>query len=301
MMKHLLYLIICVIGLSGLSDLQAQDLPLTRNAVDLFQMEKLDEAKEIIDQAVVSETENKQAYTWFVHGFIYKELYKKKDQMSKDSEFRHIALKSAEKSIQLDSEKKYFDNNSKAISFIAAKYYNDALESAQGQSSLNFDQAYEYFDHFVEASKILDPDKSYTQYEKDIHKQVAESYQNLFLKDTENKEMLEKAIEHYKMALEIDQKDYDSNYNLAINYYNSGVRKISAINHKTPIHELMMIQEDCVELFKLSLPYMMEAHTQTKKRVEPLKGLMAIYRALNEDEKSTYYQDQLEASLEEND
>ena len=133
----------------------------------------------------------------------------------------------------------------------------------------------------------------------DLHKTAAQSYQDMYSADHSRSDMLENAIQEYIKALSINSKDYDSNINLAINYYNLGVQEISEINHNTPIQELIMIQEECVGYFKKSLPYMLEAHSQTKERVEPLKGLMAIYKALNDDEKSDDYKEKLSQVIQE--
>jgi hypothetical protein len=92
----------------------------------------------------------------------------------------------------------------------------------------------------------------------------------------------------------MDPKDYQANYNIAINYYNQGAYKIRQVNYNTEIYELIMIQDESVKLFKQSLPYMLEAHSQRPNRKETLKGLMAIYRSLSDEQKSNQYKNRLE-------
>jgi tetratricopeptide (TPR) repeat protein len=104
-------------------------------------------------------------------------------------------------------------------------------------------------------------------------------------------------VEFYKKALELNPEEYSANHNLAINLYNRGVFKIRKINHNTEIFELISIQEECVIYFKRSLPWMLKANELNENREETVKGILAIYRSLSNEEQAMFYEDQLELIL----
>ena len=95
----------------------------------------------------------------------------------------------------------------------------------------------------------------------------------------------------------MDGRDYTARYNLAINLYNRGVSELKSIDHTTSMFELMEIQDICVLLFQEALEPMLEAHNMERNRMETLKGLMTIYRALSQNEESEKYKRLLEEAI----
>ena len=92
MKKRLFIVIAALLGLS-LGKANAQNLPQTREAAELLQKGNLALAQEKIDQAVLSE-ESGFAYSWFIHAYTYKELYKANPKDSLEYTTRKKAIDS---------------------------------------------------------------------------------------------------------------------------------------------------------------------------------------------------------------
>lgn len=290
-------ILFALIGLGGTTQV---DLPMTGDASRIFQSGDLSGAREKIDAAVLDDLEKEHPYTWYVRGFIYKEMYKQLEKLYLYSENREIALASIQQSMLLDPQNKYWENNQKAIKFLADSYYNDAVVISRSLGKDNLDQPEFFFSKYKNARVIAEPDYDFSEQELIMYKSLAKGYNQIYVQDLDqNIEYIARSIEYYEKALAIQPDDYESNYNTAISYYNQGVQKIRKVNHNTDIFELIVIQDQCVELFKSSLPYMLAAHEMNQERKETLKGLMAIYYSLSDYERSKYYKETLLRLIEE--
>ena len=87
-------------------------------------------------------------------------------------------------------------------------------------------------------------------------------------------------------------------YNLAVTWYNEGVRKIRAINRQVTLTELMRIQSECVDYFNRALGFMESAYAIHSTMPRNLNGLMSIHRALDHREESARFKAELEALKE---
>ncbi|NNE54463.1 MAG: hypothetical protein HKN32_00485 [Flavobacteriales bacterium] len=285
---------IVLLGLLSLSgNLLAQtNLPITQRAARLAVGGELVEARAVIDEAVgTKEAEN--AYMWYVHGFIHKEIFKQIENESVASENREIAVESITRSKELDALGQYREDTHHALEYLATTYYNQAVSMVESLDPERLPQVEEYFDKYVEIFSIADPMHDFQPLRIQVLKSVAQAYEKVSENEGGEEKYMNMAIDYYKQALALDPEDYEANYNTAIDYYNQGVHRIKRINHKTEIYELLVIQEECITLFKSSLPYMLKAHEYDPERKETLIGLMAIYRALNDYELSDKYKNTL--------
>jgi tetratricopeptide (TPR) repeat protein len=271
---------------------QAQEIPLTNKAASLCQSGDLIGAREVSDQALAGD-EALHPYAWYVKGYIHKEIYKLIEKQSLYSTNRIDAVSAIKKSLSLDSDGLYREFNSKALDFLGVSYYNDALLLIESFDADDNELIFSYYDTFKELMVLSDPFYDFTQFDLDFNKAIAGSYEKLFYTDVQQKELVQQAIRYYGLALQINPEDYTSNFNTAIDLYNQGVYKVRLIDYDTEIVELLMIQDDCIKLFKRALPFMLKAHEQTPERRETLVALMAIYRALNDYERSEYFQETL--------
>lgn len=272
-----------------------ETLPITNKAVQQCQVDDLMGAKATILEAMLSEDEAEHPYTWFVKGYIFKEIYKQVEKKAPNSENRELAVDAILHSIELDNSRTYWDNNKSALEFLAMTYFNDAADQSRSLNQNNLDKPELYFNKYKELTLLIDPSSDFSQKEIELYRSLGGACHRLYNENKdENASYFDKANGYYEQVLERDPNDYKSNYNLAISYYNKGVHRIRQIDHNTEIFELILIQDECIDLFKLSLPYMLKAHELKPERKETLKGLMAIYKSLSNDEKASHYQQVLE-------
>ena len=114
--------------------------------------------------------------------------------------------------------------------------------------------------------------------------------------DAENRAVyLDKAKEVYKKIIELDGNHMRANYNLALLYYNQAVNIMNNMDDDDDdIFLLNDIQDQCIELFKKSLPYFNKAHELDPNNKEVLIGLGGVHFSLNDMEKSEEYKAKLQ-------
>ena len=282
--------LLCLLSVSG--NLLAQtNLPITQRAARMALAGDLVEARAVINEAITTK-EAEDAYTWYVHGFIHKEIFKNIENEAVNSENRETAIESIVKARDLDKIKAYSTDIHHALEYMASTYYNQTVNMIESVDPEWLEQAEGHFDRYVEVMSLTDHEYDFQSQRVHMLKNLAQAYEKVY-ENSGDEDDIHKAIEHYRLALELAPEDYEANYNTAIDFYNQGVHRIKRINHKTEIFELLMIQEECIALFKESLPYMLKAYEHDPERKETLIGLMAIYRALNEYEESEKYKNTL--------
>jgi tetratricopeptide (TPR) repeat protein len=276
---------------------QAQDLVLTNEAARLCQEKKYDDARSKINEAMQSEMELNHPFTWYVQGFIYKEIYKEKESLQRDSEARTKAVESLCKSIELDHKKEYSKMSRAALQYLCNTYYNDAMLRSREFDMTNDTSPAIYFMQFKLLMHIVDPAKNLSIYDKDYHKAMAQRYYTLWIKDTDNTVPVNKAIENYDEAISIDSTDCDINFNLAIIYYNQAVFMIRKIGPDTDIIEMLILQEKAVSLYKKTIPFLHASERNCPPKKEVLKGLMFVYGRLEREAQELEYKDKYERLL----
>lgn len=254
------------------------------------------------------------ARAWYVAGYSHKERYK-------DSAFLNASTSktaSAERSIaviqlltayELDKNSAFPGVISElvedALDYLSKTYMNDAVKGVHGFQMGMDEEVMTYFKAFVKIKNVLSPDENWVREEVELEKNLAKANRILLESiDLNNpssmqkrEALFEKVVSHYLRAIELDGRDYTARYNLAINLYNRGVSELKSIDHTTSMFELMEIQDICVLLFQEALEPMLEAHNMERNRMETLKGLMTIYRALSQNEESEKYKRLLEEAI----
>lgn len=254
------------------------------------------------------------ARAWYVAGYSHKERYK-------DSAFLNASTSktaSAERSIaviqlltayELDKNSAFPGAISElvedALDYLSKTYMNDAVKGVHGFQMGMDEEVMTYFKAFVKIKNVLSPDENWVREEVELEKNLAKANRILLESiDLNNpssmqkrEALFEKVVSHYLRAIELDGRDYTARYNLAINLYNRGVSELKSIDHTTSMFELMEIQDICVLLFQEALEPMLEAHNMERNRMETLKGLMTIYRALSQNEESEKYKRLLEEAI----
>lgn len=286
--NYILTLIVLCLSLVSL----AQPGPLAIKAAKLADSGDLIGAQNVIELALETE-EAKEAWTWYVKGFILKEIFVEIDNGNVYSKNRELAVESIVKAQELDDENAYSKDIRNALEFLAKTYFNHSVDQHETLDPEMMEGSEAFFVKFKETYLLADPMFDLSSYSVDYYNGLAKSYEKVHVMRSNDQEYIEASIRYYKLALTLAPENYHANYNTAINYYNLAVNRIKKIDHQTEIIELLMIQEECLILFRQSLPYMLKAHKQNPKRKETLTGLMAIYRAMNEYDKSDGYKNAL--------
>lgn len=261
------------------------------NAYKSFTEGNLERAKMHIDSASVHPETMKDAQVWYLRGFIYKELYNKREKGNPVSSAREEALSSFIKSIALDTTAESVRENKVNLQYLATTFYNDAV------SHLNiggYEAAILSYQKYRDAMKIYDPFADLKNRDIEFRLALASAYTKLYEADNKNDSLFEQARKLYIEVLAADPENLSANYNLGILYYNKAVNIINALDYDMDMMALMEIQEKCVDIFKQSLPYMEKAYALNPKRKETLVGLSGIYFSLNEFEKSNAIKAELE-------
>jgi len=282
-------------------------------AISFAESGAYDNALKMIEPHLDNDAKN-DARAWYVAGYAHKGRYK-------DSAFLHSSTSktaSAERSIAVIQLMKAYelDKNSafpgliselveEALDYLSKTYMNDAVKGVHGFQMGMDGEVLTYFMEFVKIKNVLSPDENWIREEVELEKNLAKAnrilLESIDLNNTSRTQkqeaLFEKVVSHYLRAIELDGRDYTARYNLAINLYNRGVSELRSIDHTTSMFELMEIQDICVLLFQEALEPMLAAHNMERNRMETLKGLMTIYRALSQNEESAKYKSLLEEAI----
>jgi hypothetical protein len=262
-------------------------------AISFLQQGNLDSAMANIDQAIVHQQTALDAESWYIRGFIYKSIYNKNEKANKESNARLVALASFKKSLALDGSEGNVQENVKNIKYLASTLYNDAAASLD---SVDYKIAIRNFGLYKEYYPLVDSSQAnIRQKDIDFSLAIASLYTKIFESDRKGKtEFLRLAKESYNKVLQLDPNNIGANYNMGILYYNQAVNLINQSDYDLDIVALNDIQDNSINLFKESLPFMEKAYSLDPRRKETLLGLSGIYFSLNEFEKSNMFKQKLE-------
>ncbi len=267
----------------------AQDYKV-QQAYDCVKNGKLDSAKYYIEVSIKDEIAKNDFQTWYIRGFIYKELYKQKELDNINSNARKIAVESFNKSIELDKEKAQYESSVQNLKYLGSKYYNDAKKSID---SINYEISIDCFKNYISISKSLDP--NFDEKTKSIDYYLALSYYFQEIFESKNSvKSLDKTKEYLNKALEINSNSIMANKNMAVLYYNMGVNIIKKMDYDVDLEELYKLQEEATKLFKHAEPFMTKAYNLSPGDKTILEGMQGIYYQLNDSEKSNEFKKKLE-------
>jgi tetratricopeptide (TPR) repeat protein len=292
-MKHIYSLILCVMmALSAVA--QAQELPLANEAARLCREMQLDAALEKSNLAIADKNETADAYTWYVNGFVLKEIYKTREYGLRNSSYRESAIQSFSRSMGLKNAPQHLPMTRLALKYLASTYYNDALQAAQSISGSGEDEANTLFASFRKWMPVAEPGISMTGYEKEFIKSIGQRYFGLWQRDTDNLENRDKAIVQYEKILKLDSSDVDAYYNLSVIHYNQAVFMYRKIDHQTDLFDMMTIQESASKLIReKALPLMDKAYDLAPEKGEIVRGKIILHRALDHEKDVEYFKSEI--------
>lgn len=149
-MKKLLILLGVILSFQGMAQKAA-----IQTAINYLNYGELDKAKEAIDGAAVNETTVGLAKTWNVRGKVYTAILDSKEE--KYAALKNGALeeavKSFQKTLELDAKKEYKDETMQRLDFASTVYMNKGVDAFRDK---NYDVALESFNKSREiGSKYL--------------------------------------------------------------------------------------------------------------------------------------------------
>lgn len=261
-------------------------------ALFYLQKEELDSAKKYIDEAAIDPTINSESKTWYYKGFIYKELYKKKEKDDKNSAFRLEAISALKKLTEIDKEQEFTESSSKMLNYLASTLYNDAARSLTPET---YQLAQGNFNKFKETMTLSNPNVELISQDVKFKLALA-SMLNQYAQqsgqvDSAKKEQV-KSI--YKEVIALDSNNGSAHYNVGILYYNDAADIINNMDYDMDLERLNELQDICIDLFLKALPYMKKSYELGYNRKETLVGLGNIYHGLNDEEKEAIYKKELE-------
>ncbi len=262
-------------------------------AYTFLQKGDLDSAKANIDLAILHPETQLDGQTWYVRGFVFKTIYNQNEKSNKESVSRLEALISFKKSISIDTSYENILENIKNVKYLATTLYNDAAASLD---TIDYKIAIKNFDIFRAYYLLVDPSTdNFKQKEIDFSNAIATVYTQIYEGDRQGKaDFLNLAKASYNKALTFDPNNINANYNMGILYYNQAVNLIRQSDYDLDIVALNDVQDNSINLFKASLPFMEKAYSLDPNKRETLLGLSGIYFSLNEKEKSNEFKQKLE-------
>ena len=250
------------------------------------------QALEIIDRAILNPQSAKNAYAWYVRGYVYKEWYKTFESSNKKSKTRSDAVVFLKKALELDTAKEYVPNIKQTLKYLASTFYNDAGSTLD---AVNYKTAIEDFDKAKECFLLAEPNYNIRKSEIEFKTVLSDVYAKMFRDDIKtNQQFFGMAEETYKQVIALDSNNKASNLNLALLYYNYGVDIINAMDVSSDIIVIENIQDQAKELFKKALPYALKSYALNPKDRRVLVCLQGIYFSLYEFEKSDEFKAKVE-------
>lgn len=262
------------------------------NAIYSLKNNELDKAKQLIDAAAEDTLFSDDGVTWYFRGFIYKNLFKEREAKNPDSDFREKSVEFFRKSLELESEGTYADGSKKGLAYLAQTYYNQAVVLFTKEG---YEKAIRNYEKYKELIREVQGEEDFREKDIMFKMALATTFGRFAEEDsTETEGYLNKAKELYEEVLAMDSNNVSANYNMGIIYYNEGVEIVQNMDYSLDLFELNAVQDQIIELFKQSLPYMLKAYKLNPRRKETLIGLQGIYFSLNDIEKSDAFKKELE-------
>ncbi len=298
-MKMIGYIAMCLLSLIP-AVLLAQGMPITNEAARLCKQKMYVDALAKADEAAGSKEERNDAYTWYVNGFVHKEIYKEREVGVRQSQHRVNAEASFMQALKQSNAAKYDSMIKFALKYLASTYYNDALQCSQTITSKNEKEARILFDDFKRVMIVAEPTTDFKIYEKEFTKSIGQRYFSLWQMDTKNIELRELAASQYESIVLMDTSDSDAYYNLAVIYYNQAVFMYRKLGPDMDMFDSITLQEEASKLIRTkSLPYMERAYELAPEKGEIVRGIMMMHRALDHEKDVEYFKKEIERLINE--
>lgn len=271
--------------------LASGQLTYTFKAYKAYQEDDLPTAKAYIDSAIADEIEKEEAQTWYIRGFIYKEIYKITDKQSRDSEAREEAIRSFKKSIELDADSEFRKQNHQGIKYLASSYYNDGVMTLNLKE---YEESPDFYKRYKKLILFLEPDKDFKEQDVQYYNALGSMLSENYEKDKQRyTHLFEESLKYLQKTLIIDPDNLVANNVIGVLYYNKGVDLILSLDPFAPLEDLNRTQDKCVKIFKTAKPFLEKAHQMDPTNCEIITGLEGISFNLNDRDEVNFWHDKL--------
>ncbi|MFM7729622.1 MAG: hypothetical protein ACKO6L_01140 [Flavobacteriales bacterium] len=276
-----------------------QTLPMTSSAADLCKQGNLDAAWKKVEEARAT-LESKEAYYWYVRGFVQKEWYKSRESSLRESAWRDSAVASFVTCLNADRKGDCTSMSKLGIKYLGSTYYNDALTFSQQCDEATEMEVLNLFEKFEACMKYAAPEEDRLVFFKEVYRSLAQRYFTLWQADINRESYANAAIRIYKAILNRDDQDAEAWYNCAVAMYNQAVFRYRKLDANTDMFDMITIQEECVKLIKKeALPHMQHAYDLQPERGEFAKAMMYMHRALEHEKDVAYFRSEVERLIRE--
>ena len=130
---------------------------LLEKTAEYLKKNNLQSAREAIELAAKNDATKNEPRTWYLKGFVFKELYK---QNPVATENRETAVESLQKSLSLDSKNTYATPVQVALDYLYGTYYNEAIDLLNAKQ---FEKALAGLQKFITFRVKSKPDEFYSE------------------------------------------------------------------------------------------------------------------------------------------
>jgi hypothetical protein len=249
------------------------------------------EAKTYVDSAMTFQSLTKDPTTWYLRGFIYKDLFKGENN---NNFYRKEAIDAFTYLLEMEHIEKYQEDAIQNIKYLSTTYYNDAVSALDRG---NLENAIQHYKNFSITYPIGE-DKTIDLIERDIdfYLAIGSKFTNLNNRDTTDSDhYFKQAIAQFNKVLEFDDLNLKANYNLGVLYYNKALSMIANLDYDDiDIIAISELEDRSIQLFKIALPYLQRAYQINPYDINTLEGLSGIYFSLRDFEKSNQFKAKVE-------
>jgi tetratricopeptide (TPR) repeat protein len=240
----------------------------------------------------------KAAQSWYIAGFIYKELYKDQESEMRESPFREKAIQYLQNALTLDKNGENTQNAKAAVRYLAVSYFNDALKRSKEITLATADEPEALYQKFRYCMRLVNVQTDFTEYDKQIFKSLGQAHYRMWEQNTSASGIAARSADYFQRVLIIDESDCEAKFNLVIIYYNQGVHKIRSLDLQSDLNDLIASQESAIRFFNKALPYAQACFDSCPSKVEYYKGLMFCNRALGKEDEYLRLKTQLESLIQ---
>ena len=253
--------------------------PLTRQAVELAEGQRFEEAESIIKRAL-NTAEASDATAWYVHAFIEKSLFVVRDGRNPDSPSRVAATQSALECARLDGSGELEDKRTALLTFLADTHLEDARDAVRTSRPGDGTRAHAHLEAHAAIQRVLDPSWDPEPDAVLLDQMLAE---HAFAQAEEKERSgagpwFDWGRTCYERAALRGPDRFRSLFNLAVHTYNQGVRQFKA--SKDDLDAVDSALRDASVLWNLAATGLEQAIQADSGRADGYEALAVVSEAL---------------------